>query len=408
MQPFIAFGRALTAAGHEVRLATHPRFAEAVASQGLDFAPLAEGHLSQGVETAEGRRWIETGSKRLPTWVGFLRDARSVAARRLADAATACADAQAVVASNLAMVLGWQMADHRNVPLVRAFIGPPAWMLSRRPVHRLAPLVRQVAWVGARPWLNGVRRRSIGLGPLPWREPFTELDRQRMPILYAFSPAVLPGPPVLGDLGVITGFWFLEDSIDSPPPPGLPEFLAAGPPPVSVGFSTMIDDDPPARARLLIAAVREAGVRGVIQVPAEHLRGTALPADVFAAEQVSHQWLFPRCAAVVHHGAVGTTAAALAAGIPAVAIPHMTDQFVWARRLHELGVGPAPIPRRELTVQRLADAIRRVMNDESMRVRAQGLSAEIGAEDGVATAVETFEHTVVRRYGNPSPVASAH
>src|SRR4051794_36954053 len=114
VQPFLAFGLGLQGAGHDVVLATHPRYAPIVTGQGLGFAPLAEGRLGQGPETPEGRRWMETDSRRLPTWVGFLRDARSVAEERLGDAVAACADADALVASNLATVLGWQMSERRG------------------------------------------------------------------------------------------------------------------------------------------------------------------------------------------------------------------------------------------------------------------------------------------------------
>lgn len=401
VQPFIAFGRALAAAGHDVRLATHSRFAAAVAEQGLAFAPLAEGHLSRGVETSAGRRWIERDSSRLPTWVGFLRDARSVASRRLVDADAACRDAEAVIASNLAMVLGWQMAARYRLPLVRVFIEPPAWMLSRRPRQRAAPVVRQLAWLGARPWLNRVRRQALGLPPLPRREPFTDLDRRDSPVLYAFSPVILPLPLAPRDLSAVTGFWFVDQSIDPEPSPDLQAFLAAGPPPVAIGFSTMIDADPARRTQLAIDALHAAGVRGLLQGPAELRPGRALPADVFAVGGVSHQWLFPRCAAVVHHAAVGTTAAALYAGVPAVTVPHMTDQFVWARRLHDLGVSPPPIPRRELTVPRLAEAIRQAVDDPQMRLRTQALGVQIGSERALARAVETFEASVVRRPDDP-------
>jgi sterol 3beta-glucosyltransferase len=80
----------------------------------------------------------------------------------------------------------------------------------------------------------------------------------------------------------------------------------------------------------------------------------------------------------------------------------MTDQFVWARRLHELGVSPAPIPRRELTVARLADAIRQAAGDDQMRRNARALSARLGTEDGVAGAVDVFE----ARFSRPRGAAS--
>ena len=90
VQPFAAFGLGLQRAGHAVRICTHPEFRELVTGQGLDFAPLAAGALSRGTETEEGRRWAERQSRWIPTWVGLLRDARSVAYERMRDAAAGC------------------------------------------------------------------------------------------------------------------------------------------------------------------------------------------------------------------------------------------------------------------------------------------------------------------------------
>jgi sterol 3beta-glucosyltransferase len=404
VQPLIALGVGLRDVGHEVRLATHPRFAPAVAHHDLEFAPLAEGHVSRGAETEAGRRWIEAGSRRLPAVVGFLRDARSVARERLADAMRACEDAEAIVAANLAMVLGWQMAELRRVPLVRVYIEPPAWMITRRSARHLAPVVRQAGWLAARPWLNSVRRDALGAGRLPRREPLADLDRRRQLALFAFSAAVLPPPPGLGDWFEVTGYWFARGTDDPSPPAALLDFLAAGPPPVAIGFGTMIDTDAARTIALVAAALERAGQRGVLIRGAGAPIDTPLPPHLLAVDPIDHNWLFARSAAAVHHAAVGTTAAAVRAGITSVVLPHMTDQFLWARRLHELGVSPAPVPRRELTPERLAEAICAATGDERMRSRAAGLGERIRAEDGVARAVEAFDRQVVT---HPRPHPSA-
>jgi sterol 3beta-glucosyltransferase len=407
VQPMVALGAGLREAGHEVRLATHPRWESLVSTHELQFAPLAEGHLSRGAETEEGRRWIESG-RRLPTVIGFVRDARSVARRRLADAADACDGAEAIVAGNLAMLLGWQLARLRGVPLMRAYLEPPAWMITKRSMRRLAPYVRQAAWLAARPWLNRVRREAIEAGPLGRREPLADLDRRREPALFAFSAEVLPPPPGLGDWFEVTGYWFLHGTDDPAPPDGLSEFLAAGEAPVAVGFGTMIDTDPAATVRLVADALERAGRRGVLIRGAWHDRPLPLPAHVFAVGTIDHDWLFERCAAAVHHAPVGTTAATLRAQIPSVPIPQMTDQFLWARRLHELGVAPAPIRRRELTTDRLAHAIGVATSDARMRARAAALGDRIRREDGVARAVEAFEHRVAARLTDPVPALTSN
>jgi UDP:flavonoid glycosyltransferase YjiC (YdhE family) len=108
-------------------------------------------------------------------------------------------------------------------------------------------------------------------------------------------------------------------------------------------------------------------------------------------DSVPFSWLYPRLAAVVHHGGAGTTAAGLRAGVPSVVIPFFGDQPFWGQRVAELGVGPPPIPLRKLTVDHLSQAIQTVVNDQSMRQRAADLGAKIQAEDGIANAVAILE-----------------
>lgn len=392
VQPFLAFGLGLASAGHEVCVATHLKYKPLVDRVGLEFAPLAEGRLSAGPSTIEGRRWMERGSRRLPTWVGFVKDARSVARRRLSDAIEASKRADAIVASNLATLLGWQMADRFGVPLVRVRLNPPR-SRAGRPNGPVAAGARQAAWLAARPWLQSVRH-DVGLPPPPRRQPFAELDRRELLVLYPCSPTVTAKPARAGDHVNITGYWFLERDLDQSPPVELFEFLDAGPPPVCVGFGSMLDSDPAATAGSAIDALRRAGARGILLAGQYGLRAGDVPEDIFVLDSVSHHWLFPRCSAVVHHAAAGTTAAALRAGVPSVPVPHMSDQFTWARRIHELGVSTPPMRRRELSADRLHKAIAIASTDRAMRRRAADLGERIRAEDGVARAVELFDRHV--------------
>jgi UDP:flavonoid glycosyltransferase YjiC (YdhE family) len=395
VQPPAAFGVGLKEAGHAVRICTHPEFRELVGAQGLDFAPVAAGALAQGPGTAEGRRWAERQSRFLPTWVGLVRDARTVAHQRLRDAEAGCRDADVIVATNLAQILGWQVARERGVPLVRALLNAPAYWMSRRSNRPAAAALRQAAWLAARPWLNRVRREALGIGPLPLREPIGRLDRDRGLVLYAFSPSVFPRPAGWGDWTEVTGYWFPDARVDPEPPEDLRAFVEEGPPPVYIGFGTQLDDDPVRTTRILVEALRGAGRRGVLLRRPEALAGVDLGDDIHAVERVPHEWLFPRCAAVVHHAAAGTTATALRSGVPSVTVPHNADQFTWARRLAELRVAPPPIARRALSRERLEPALIGATTSEVLRASARTLAARIRAEDGVAAAVAAFE----RRFG---------
>jgi sterol 3beta-glucosyltransferase len=395
VQPFVAFGVGLQRAGHAVRVCTHPDFRELVTGRGLDFAPIAAGALSRGAGTPEGRRWAERQSRWAPTWVGLIRDARSVAHERLRDAAAGCRDAEVIVASNLSQVLGWQLARERGVPLVRVLLNAPAYWMSRRTNRPAAAALRQGAWLAARPWLNRVRREALGLEPLPLREPIGRLERDRELVLYPFSPSVFPKPAGWGEWTEVTGYWFLDERVDPDASEELRAFIATGRPPVCIGFGTQLDPDPVGTTRVMVEAVRGAGCRGVLLRKPEALTGVELGDDVYALERVDHDWLFPRCDAVVHHAAAGTTATALRSGVPSVAVPHNADQFTWGRRLAELRVSPPPIPRRRLSHEWLEPALIGATTSHVLREHARALAARIRAEDGVAAAVAAFE----RRFG---------
>ena len=287
------------------------------------------------------------------------------------------------------------MSEHYRTPLVRTRLNLPG-PFSRRAPDDLVAAARQAAWIAARPWLDRVRR-DVGLPPLPRREPLTQAGRQSALMLGAFSPILLPRPAGPGTSLLATGFWLLDRDLDPDPPASLLEFLAAGPAPVAVGFGSMIDADPTGTTALAVEALQRSGRRGVLIRGQYGLRGEALPDGVVAVDTVSHAWLFPRCAAIVHHAAAGTTAAALRAGRPSVPVPHMSNQSQWARRIHQLGVSTVAIPRSRLNAERLGEAIAAATTDRPMSDRSRALGKEIRAEDGVGEAVAALERHLAGR-----------
>jgi sterol 3beta-glucosyltransferase len=176
----------------------------------------------------------------------------------------------------------------------------------------------------------------------------------------------------------------------------------------------MAGRDPERRAAIVLEALARSGQRGILLRGWGGLQPGDLPDSVYAVDSVPHDWLFPQMAAVVHHGGAGTTAAGLRAGTPTIIVPFFGDQPFWGRRVAELGVGPAAIPQKQLSVERLTAAIRTATNNPAMQAQAQQLAQRISHEDGIARAVEVFHMhgSCGRRHARPishhtSPAISA-
>jgi len=242
------------------------------------------------------------------------------------------------------------------------------------------------------------RRKNPNL-PLCTAWPYGRLNGRPVPILYAYSPAVSPKPRDWDEWRHVTGYWFLNRPTDWQPPADLVNFIEAGPPPVYVGFGSVNDLGLEEVTIIALEALARSGQRGLLQTGWRGLDNADLPREVFKIEpgSIPHDWLFPHLSAVVHHGGAGTIAAGLRAGLPSVSIPFVSDQPYWGRRMAELGVGPKPIARRRLSVERLAGSITAATSDRDMRRRAAALGQHIHTEDGVANAVEVIHrHLAIR------------
>jgi sterol 3beta-glucosyltransferase len=235
-------------------------------------------------------------------------------------------------------------------------------------------------------------RKKLGLKA--WRsygEQRAYAKRLGVPSLYGFSRHVLPPPADWDELQHITGYWFLETPSDWQPPADLVNFLESGPPPVYAGYGSLNLGDAENKTRLLLRALELSGQRGVILTGWGGLTRLPAPPNVLFVDNVPHAWLFPRMAAVIHHGGAGTTGAGLRAGVPSLLTPLVGDQMAWADTVVKLGVGPRAPSIKALTAEKLADAIQIAVTDSAMRARAAALGEKIRAENGVARAVEIIE-----------------
>ncbi len=398
VQPYIALGKGLSEAGHAVRLVTHENFEKPVRAHGLEFHAMP-GNVQEFLETPEMRALTEKGNF-IAITARAARESQRVTLLWARAGLEACRGAELIVAGVGGMYVGFSIAQKLDLPMVQAHVFPftptgdfPGVLFPQaitrlgRGVNRAShELIRQVMWQGSRVADAMAREQVLNLPAAPFFGPYNDERLNRYPTLYGFSPSVIPPPRDWNDARV-TGYWFLESAPDWTPPADLEAFLANGPAPIYVGFGSMGSRNPAQTAELVLQALTSTGQRAVMQSGWGGLGTENLPDNVHAVSSVPHAWLFPRMAAVVHHGGAGTTAAGLRAGVPSIIVPFFGDQAFWGERVASLGVGPRAIPRKRLTADRLAQAIQRAVSDQGMRQRARDLGERIRSEDGIGNAV---------------------
>ena len=395
--PYTGLGARLRDAGHEVAIATHEEFRGMVE---LPFVALP-GDMRQVLPQARGQDGTGrgTGPRAL---LRLMRIARPLVAELGAGIADAVRQtrAEAVLLSTVVAPLGYQVAEAATIPWAGVFLQPvfptgdfgPVLVGGRslgRTGNRLTGRFLERA---AHPLYAGpVRdlRRRLGL-PSRGMAALQQAQRHRWPTFHGFSPSVVPRPADWPASQEVVGYWWPERPAGWTPPAEVERFLAAGPAPVFVGFGSMAAGHGERLAAPVLAAVRAAGVRAVVQAGWSGLRVADGP-DVLSVGSLPHDWLFPRMAAVVHHCGAGTTAAGLRAGVPAVGVPVLADQPFWARRLHALGVAPAPVPLPKLRPDRLAGALRSVTTDPRYAARAAAVAGRLATEDGSARILRWLE-----------------
>ncbi len=390
VEPYLALGSGLQRAGFDVAIATHDTFRDLVRENGLEHRTVA-GDPSELVNTAMGLRWQDSGqnpvamAKRLRELAHPLFDAY------LADTEAALDDADAVVFSVLG-VAAYHVAELRSIPAIGAWLAPmsrtrdfPNPMVPFLPAHLSHILFEQTMWQFVRRDMNRWRE-ELGLAPFPWHGPFRTLVEHRMPVIYGFSPTLVPRPGDWPPHIVVSGAWFRR-RVD-PLSAELESFLDAGPQPVYIGFGSRADQEAEARTEEVVRAIRIAGVRAVLSAG---WGGLAAPSsdDIHVVGEENHQLLFPQCAVIVHHGGAGTTHTAARSGTPSVVVPHWADQFFWADRIATVGAGPRPLRRNRLT----ADALALRIDDARRRhaTRAAHIGEALRRERGVDRAVEIVE-----------------
>ncbi|KAK0657422.1 hypothetical protein B0T16DRAFT_442114 [Cercophora newfieldiana] len=433
VQPFVALGQVLRDTyGHRVRIATHPTFQGFVEENGLEF-------FSIGGDPAELMAFMVKNPGLMPgidaLKSGEIKKRRKGIERILMGTWRSCIEAgnglgEGVRGEKIGAEGdgGWRegerpfvadaiianppsfghvhVAEKLGIPMHMMFTMP--WSPTRAFPHPLAniessntdvvmtnyvsyALVEMMTWQGLGDVINRFRTKVLDLEPLSLIWAPGLLSRLRIPTTYCWSPALIPKPGDWGSEVTIAGFYFLNLASSYTPDPELAAFLAAGPPPVYIGFGSIVVENPNFLTRTIFDAIAMSGVRALVSKGWGGLGADSvgIPSNVFMLGNCPHDWLFKRVSAVVHHGGAGTTAAGINNGKPTVVVPFFGDQPFWGAMIAKAGAGPAPIPFKKLNAENLATAIGEALKPET-QARAEELGAKIREEQGVDVGGKSF------------------
>ena len=375
VQPIVALGLELQALGHKARLCVPPDFKDWVEAYGLECVPIGPNLKQMTGGTVTGKPVLPSPEQLQQMADMMVRGQFQV----IGEAARGC---DLIVAATALQIATRSIAEMQGIPYIFAAYAPAVLPSSKYPPpktgghhsHSLSEAENEQLWKDNEREFDkfaavlNEERTKAGLDAVTNVQRHMFTDRPWL----AADPILAPAFPLTGMDVVQTGAWMLSD--ETPLPDELEKFLASGEPPIYLGFGSMRAADQ--TGHVLIEATRSLGLRSILSQGWAGLTPNEAGDDVLSLPDVNHGALFPRVAAIVHHGGAGTIHAAARAGTPQVTIPHNYDQFYWAHRVQELGVGVSGPLRDDINVENVAYALREALQP-NVKTRAQEVAGRI-------------------------------
>ncbi|KPM42356.1 Sterol 3-beta-glucosyltransferase UGT80B1 [Neonectria ditissima] len=400
VQPFIALRCELQKHGHRIRIATHDIFASFIRAAGLEFYPV-------GGDPEELMSFMVRNPGLIPSMkslrAGDVQKKRRMVREMLngfwdscilPDPVTSTPFVANALIANPPSFAHIHCAQVLGIPVHLMFTMP--WTSTRAFPHPLANIklgrnfgldlqtanyisygaVEFLTWQGLGDVINGWRD-SIDLEPVAFSEGPRLAETLNIPFTY-----------------YVCGFFFREPP-NYNPPPALDDLLRRGPPPVYIGFGSIVIENPEKLSATLLEAVARTGVRALISRGWSKLGGPEGD-NIMYLDDCPHEWLFRHVAAVVHHGGAGTTACGLLNGRPTTIVPFFGDQPFWGDMVAAAGAGPKPIPYKTLNAENLAEAIEFCLQTDVV-LAAGVIASKMQTKSGVKAAVASFHANLPRQ-----------
>jgi sterol 3beta-glucosyltransferase len=401
-QPYIALAIELKKLGKNVRITGGRSFESFIGSYDIDFYPIQADFESLNVDKNMLKQ-AQSADNPLKMLLAFNK-MKKYGIHMANEFYSACEGSELII-YHPGMTLGYFTAEKLGIPSVLASPFPMHKTKEQTSVilygrSKASPLINTVSytmlqgmlWLASKDSVKGFWKEHFGSMPSNFGCPFERHKDRKHPAIVSCSNYVFKRPSDWNENIYQSGYWFVEEQNDYIPSQELSDFLNSGDKPVYIGFGSVFNEDEKDKTlKLIIDSLAKSGRRGILCGMGQRHN---LPRNVFAIDSIPHSWLFDRVSAVCHHGGAGTTAAGFNAGVPSIIIPFSNDQFAWAHRAYDLGVGSKPIPSKKLTSDNLAEAINFALQDKivsNAKALAKNIASENGARDCAKVIIDCLK-----------------
>jgi sterol 3beta-glucosyltransferase len=397
VQPFIALALALMEKGHEVTVVAPENFREFVEGFGVSYWPVT-GDTEHLINSPTALKILEGGSI-FKFFYHLQKVSAQTADQSNRDILAACSHFDYLIVSVLPLPVVYSIAEKYHKKCAVVFLSVPPIPTREFPFqvfgakghvwfNRLSYRLTGLAYAMISKKLNQFRK-EIGLPPANVMKALLQAD---LLAITAISQLLIKQPADWPPQAHVTGFFFLPPTARERPgvnerPEGLEEWLAKGNKPVYIGFGSIPIPDKTKFLRTLEAVLTKKRV--VLGAGWSVLDGLPVHPDLFAVKYVDHDWLLPRCSAIIIHGGIGTVGAALRSGTPLIVVSILADQPINGKMIEQKKLG-RHIPFKELSPETLLEAIDATA-DPVITANCRTAAATIKAENGLKKAVHLIE-----------------
>ncbi len=392
-QPYISLAQEIMKNEKSVRIVGIKEYENFIKDYGIDFYSLEADYKSLNVNP-EIIKQAQKADNTLKMLLSFNKMKKYGV--ELADKLYNACEGSKLIIYHPGMTIGYFAAQKLGIPSVLASPFPLHKTKERVSVVRYGrskasdisismsyKLLQEMLWMASKNIVKKFWKERYGKLPENFSCPYEKVDENN-PAIISCSNYVFSKPNDWNKNVHQYGYWFVDESESYIPSKGLNDFLQKDEKPIYIGFGSAFNkEQKESILKKIIMALNITSKRAIISGMG-HFNN--LPENIITVDNIPHSWLFNKVSAVCHHGGAGTTAAGFRAGVPSIIIPFSNDQFAWAYRAYELGVGSVPIPYKNLTSQNLAQAIRSIYNEKIIN-KSKRLSEQIKSENGVKDAV---------------------